>query len=217
MNRRLLLLCSIAAVLAIVLLIGRTAPPTMVDPTPLPDAGDTAAAPPPVDAVPLLNPLEEMTPGSFAAILQRPLFNPGRTPRAEEAPPAPQPSAPVPAQPAGPQGPRAEDFKLVAISSGPTGRIAALRILASGEVLYLREGQPVEAWTVLAISETSVVIGTTQSSIELSLFPGGSGMAAPAPVNASIPPLSEEIEDANDAYHAATEEYDPYANQPPME
>jgi len=211
MNRRPLILSSVAILLTAFLLVERPVMPHAQETSePLP------AVPSAADGEPLLNPLQELTPENFTAIVERPLFNPGRAPRALEQqalPPMPADTPPPP----GPQGPRAEDFKLVGISSGPAGRIAALRLAAGGDVLYVREGQPVESWTVLTITETSVVIGSDQASITLSLFPGGAQAAQPAPAIPAIPPLSEEIEDANDAYHAATEEMDPYADNPGMQ
>lgn len=210
MNRRLLLLTSIAGVLALVLAVSRLTPSQTADaPQPLPPPAAPSA---PAERSTALNPLEDMIPESFAAITQRPLFNPGRAPRAPQQPEPPPPVVAEAPPPAGPLGPRAEDYKLVAISSGPTGYVAALRILASGEVLYLREGQPVQSWTVMKISDTSVIIGSEQASIELALFPGGAPAATPAPVVGTPGPLPEDIESANDAYHAATEEMDPYAN-----
>lgn len=211
MNRRLLMLSSAAMLLAAILLVERAVPLHADESAePLPAVPSAAVDGPP------LNPLQDLTPESFTAIVERPLFNPGRSPRPLEeqaTPPVPVDTPP----PAGPQGPRAEDFKLVGISSGPTGRIAALRFAAGGDVLYLREGQPVQSWTVLAITDTSVVIGSEQASITLTLFPGGAEAPQPVPESVAIPPLSEEIESANDAYHAATEEFDPYADNPPIQ
>jgi hypothetical protein len=209
MNRRLLLLSSVAVVLAAVLVLDRAAPPGAVEPPPPPEEAVSPTAP---DAGTPLNPLQGLVPERYAAMVERPLFNPGRAPRALEEAAMPAPAVAETLPDAGPLGPRAEDFKLVAISSGPSGHVAALRIAATSEVLYLREGQPVQSWTVMKISDTSVVIGSEQGSIELSLFPGGASAAMPAPAAGMDTPLPEEIEDANDAYHAATGEMDPNAN-----
>ena len=127
---------------------------------------------------PELNPLHGLVADRFRAIIERPLFNPSREPRPIE-PPAPPPAPPVEAQPteaAPPSGPSAEDFNLLAVSTGPKGHVAVLRIVASGEVLYLREGHLMETWTLLSVSERSVVVGTAEHNVTISLFE----VAAPA-------------------------------------
>lgn len=118
-----------------------------------------------------LNPLEGLTPDSFGAVIERPLFNPGRAPRPIEAPP-PAPPAEEAQPPPAPvaTGPNPQDFKLLAIASGPSGKVAALRLAASGEVLYLREGSTVDAWTVVTVDDRSLVIGTAEDNITLNLF-----------------------------------------------
>ena len=83
-----------------------------------------------------LNPLEGLDPESFAAIVDQPLFNPSREPRppVPVTPPAPEVEQPVmepPPPPPPPQGPGPEDYKLLGVSAGPDGRIAALRIAAT--------------------------------------------------------------------------------------
>lgn len=186
MNRRLLLLASVAVVLAIVLLLDRGAPPPLGELAPPASTVEPPAASPDTEAQALLNPLEGMSAGSFTGILERPLFNPARTGRAPEAvAPAPMPVVDEAPPPPETPGPRPEDIALVAISSGPSGRIAALRVTATGEVFYLREGQPVQSWTVFSVSDRSVVVGTAQSSIELSLFPSKAGGSPAVPF---VPP-----------------------------
>ena len=64
----------------------------------------------------------------------------------------------------------AKDYKLLAVAGGPSGRVAALRVVATGEVLYLRAGQPVDAWTLLSIDAKSAVIGTPEQNVTLRLF-----------------------------------------------
>jgi hypothetical protein len=174
MNLRLLLLSGVALGLGVILLLDRQETP----PLPQQDAADVAETSPPAlpeapqegqDA--MLNPLENIEAESFSAVMDRPLFNPGRAPRPEDAPPEPPPVQEAPPEmPASAPGPRAEDFTLVAISAGPSGRVAALRLMATGEVLYLREGQPVQSWSVLSVGDRSVVIGTPQDSVTLTLF-----------------------------------------------
>ena len=170
MNRRLILLVSVALLLGLVLLLDRSGSPA---PEPVAAAGQAEPAEPPdPGAGARLNPLEELDAASFAATLESPLFNPGRAPRPQELPAeaAPPPPEPPPEMPVAAAGPGADDYDLVAIASGPAGRVAALRSAATGEVLYLREGQPLEAWHVLSLGDRSVVIGTPESNIELTLF-----------------------------------------------
>lgn len=142
-----------------------------------------------------LNPLEGLDPESFTAIVEQPLFNPTRQPRPVEAPPPPaveQPMVeqPPPPPPPAPQGPGPDDYKLLGVSAGPDGRIAALRISASGQVVYLRQGESVDGWTVVAVSERSVDLGTAENPVTYSMFAAadgdaggddGMGDAAPAP------------------------------------
>jgi hypothetical protein len=119
-----------------------------------------------------LNPLHGLEADRFRAIIEQPLFNPGRAPRPVEPPPPP-PAPPVEAQPTEapqPSGPTAEDFNLLAVSNGPMGRVAVLRVAASGEVLYLREGNAAGTWTLLSVTDRSVVIGTAEQNVTINLF-----------------------------------------------
>lgn len=148
-----------------------------------------------------LNPLEGIDPESFTAIVDQPLFNPSRQPRPAEPPPPPpvveQPMAeqPPPPPPA-PQGPGPEDYKLLGVSSGPDGRIAALRVSASGEVVYLRKGESIDSWSVIEVSDRSVAIGTAESPVTFGMFVAADGspegeedMGGGAPAQAQPPPL----------------------------
>jgi hypothetical protein len=121
-----------------------------------------------------LNPLEGLDAQSFPAIVEQPLFNPGRAPRPAEVPPPVEDPAPVPEPAPEPMpeaaGPVAADYRLLAVSSGPAGRVAALRFNQTGEVLYLREGQDVEQWKVLAVGPRSITIGTPEQNVELVMF-----------------------------------------------
>lgn len=145
-----------------------------------------------------LNPLDGLDPETFTAIVERPLFNPSRAPRPEEpvAPPPP-PEQPVvqqpPPPPPTPQGPGPEDYKLLGVSAGPDGRIAALRIASSGEVVYLRKGESVENWSVMDVGDRSVAIGTPQSAVTFSLFDNATGDGA-APENAPPPPVPAQAQ-----------------------
>ncbi len=203
MNRRLALLVAAAAALgAYVMLEG----PFQV-PLSTPESGgrNDGAVP---EVVPnasgpgqpsRLNPLHGLEAERFRAVIEQPLFNPGRAPRPTEPPPPPPapPVEPQPAEATPPSGPTAEDFNLLAVSAGPEGRVAVLRIVASGEVLYLREGHVVETWTLLTVTDRSVVIGTAEHNVTISLFeaaapadqdtaagedvPGEQALPAPAP------------------------------------
>jgi hypothetical protein len=192
MNRRLLLLGSVAIALALFLLWDR-APPAQDSEAPVPaaerpqvSAGEGTGAPA------LLNPLQTLDGGRFTAMLERPLFNPGRAARPPEPPPAPPPPPPPmeelpPEMPPQPPGPAAQDFTLIAVAAGPSGHVAAVRVAATGEVLYLREGQPVLSWNVMKVNDRSVVIGTPGSNVEITLF-GDEATAAQAPTELAPPP-----------------------------
>jgi hypothetical protein len=123
-----------------------------------------------------LNPLQDLDADAYPDIVARPLFNPSRQPRpaAPPAPPPPpvveQPVVEQPPPPPPPQGPGPDDYKLLGVSSGPDGRIAALRIAASGDVVYLRKGEGVDQWSVVDVGERSIVIGTSENPVTYSLF-----------------------------------------------
>jgi hypothetical protein len=176
MNRRLILLASVALLLGLVLLLDRSGSPEPPGREPV-AALDQAPPAEPTDTGggARLNPLEMLDAASFAATLESPLFNPGRAPRPQEIlaepPPPPEPPPEMPPEmPFAATGPSADDFELVAIAAGPEGRVAAVRQATTGEVLYLREGQPLEAWRVLSLGDRSIVIGTPESNLELTLF-----------------------------------------------
>ena len=200
MNRRLILLGSVAALLAAFVLVDGQWPLSQLTGPETMDA--TPDAPP--AAVPAgsleLNPLEGLAAQSFTALHERPLFNPGRTPRPAEPPPPPPPPAPEEPPPPPPvvetpSGPNPEDFQLLAIAAGPKGRVAALRVSETGEVLYLREGQPVLNWTMLAVGDRKVTIGTPEASIDLGLFEAGAtGETAEAPEPQPEPPPEQLLE-----------------------
>lgn len=152
-----------------------------------------------------LNPLEDLDPESFTAIVEQPLFNPTRQPRPAEAvappPPPEQPVAEQPPPPPPPQGPGPDDYKLLGVSSGPDGRIAALRIGSSGDVVYLRKGESVDSWSVVDVGDRSVAIGSPDNPVTFNLFtnadsdmPDGSqpaaaggGQAQPLPLPLPLP------------------------------
>jgi hypothetical protein len=171
MNRRLLLLIAVAVLLGSFLLFDRGG---------LPPAGEREVStpvaeytPPPADAAgggqATLNPYQGLAERSFTNMLERPLFNPGRAGRPPE-PVRTESEVAAPELPPEPPAPQAEDFMLVAVAAGPSGRVAAVRLASTGDVLYLRPGQPVDGWTVLAVNDRSVVIGTAERNVEVTLF-----------------------------------------------
>lgn len=176
MNRRLFLMGATAAVLGAYVLLGEGGPlSSLLQPSP-PEADQASArnattnAGQPQNGI-KLNPLEGLDPQSFAAVVDQPLFNPGRLPRPVAPPPPPETEAPPEPEPVAENtGPVAEDYKLLAVSSGPSGRIAALRLNQTNEVLFVREGQDVQSWKVLAVNPRSIVIGTPEENIELGMF-----------------------------------------------
>jgi hypothetical protein len=182
MNRRLALMSVTAAVLGAYVLIGeggmlsgfwQQPPPESgaAEPVATQDAAATGGAP---RQGLKLNPLEGLDAQSFPSIVEQPLFNPGRTPRPAEAPPPVEDPVPAPEPSPDPiaeaPGPVAADYRLLAVSSGPAGRVAALRLNQTGEVLYLREGQDVDQWKVLAVGPRTITIGTPEQNVELVMF-----------------------------------------------
>lgn len=177
MNRRLVLMSAAAAVLGAYVLLGEGGLLSGLWQRPaVPDGLVEAVAPlsgTPREGV-KLNPLEGLDPAAYAAIVDQPLFNPGRAPRPEEAPPPPPDVTDIPElppeQPPAETGPVASDYRLLAVSSGPAGRVAALRLNQTGEVVYVREGQEVQQWQVLAVGPRSLTLGTPEQNVELAMF-----------------------------------------------
>lgn len=136
-----------------------------------------------------LNPLEGLSPELFPSVVEHPLFNPGRMPR----PPAPLPEPapiveqPVEEPPPAPTGPGPEDYKLLGVSSGPEGRVAAVRIAGTGEVVYLRKGEAIDSWSILDVGDRTVVIGTAETPVSFGMFDTTPGGAAPAVDPGSVP------------------------------
>jgi hypothetical protein len=192
MNRRLVGLAGVAALLGGYLAYDYlgTSPDGSVD---APVAGAVGERP----AAVKLNPLEDLDAQAYPAIVDRPLFNPSRQPRPPEPvapPPPPVVEQPPPEQPPPPppMGPGPEDYKLLGVASGPDGRVAALRIAASGDVVYLRKGESVDNWTVVDVGDRSVAIGTPENSVTFGLFAsdagdGGAGQPPPAMPDQSQP------------------------------
>ena len=174
MNRRLIIMSVIAALLASYLLIdrygiNRSLPPEESGASK--PAGNILVPSAQLRNEPKLNPLEALDSRSFAAILERPLFDPGRQPRVEEPPPPPPVAEEPPVAVENPQ-PASGDYQLLAIAGGPSGRVAAVRLVGTGEVVYVREGQMIEPWPVIAVNDRSIVIGSAEHNIEIALFEG---------------------------------------------
>lgn len=195
MNRRLAGLAAVAALLGGYLAFDGI--PSLV-----PGGGEqpvTSASAPRAAEV-KLNPLEGLDPESFTATVEQPLFNPTREPRPPEpvAPPPPEVEQPVveqpPPPPPPPQGPGPEDYKLLGVSAGPDGRIAALRIAASGEVVYLRKGESVDSWSVVEVDDRSVAIGTPENPVTFSMFAAaGSDSPDDAPMGVEEPAQGQPL------------------------
>lgn len=117
-----------------------------------------------------LNPLQGLDPKSSAAVLERPLFNPGRRPRPPVPLPEPVVEQSVQEPPPPLAGPGPEDYKLLGVAIGPEGRIAALRVTASGEVVYVRKGEPIDSWSVVEVSDRTVAIGKVESPVTFRMF-----------------------------------------------
>lgn len=146
-----------------------------------------------------LNPLEGLDPESYTAIVEQPLFNPTRQPRPTEPPPAPpeveQPMVEEPPPPPPqPQGPNPEDYKLLGVSAGPDGRIAALRIASSGQVVYLRKGERLDSWSVVDVDDRSVAIGTEDNPVTFSMFASPeSGEAGDEQMDGGVPAPAQPL------------------------
>jgi hypothetical protein len=184
-NRRVVLLASVALLLGVVLLLDQSRSPTPppAEPSAAADQGQ------PVDGASTpLNPLDALDAAGFTATLASPLFDPGRAPRPQDLPAEPAlPAAPMPETPVVAVGPNADDFELVAIAASASGRVAAVRSAATGEVLYLREGQMLDVWRVLSLGDRSIVIGTEESNVKLSLFDDEQATEPPTPASEAMP------------------------------
>lgn len=182
MNKRLAGLSAVAVLLGGYLVWQTVAPQWHATPD---DAAQVDIAPRQPGQVPL-HPLQGLDVTSFAAVLERPLFNPGRRPRPPAPEPVPEPVAepPVEQPPPPPQGPGPEDYALLGVASGPAGRVAAVRVTATAEVVYLREGEPIDGWSVIAVGDRSVAIGTAADPVTFRMFEQPPATGAP---DASVP------------------------------
>jgi hypothetical protein len=142
-----------------------------------------------------LNPRNALTPKNIAASLDRPLFNQSRQNR--PAPPPEQPDPPpveqveieeAPAEPPAEDLPQPSDYSLLAVSSGPDKRIAAVRINESNTVVYVSRGQAVSKWNVMEVGERDIKIGAGENFIVLKLFSGESQEEAPEPQDEASEP-----------------------------
>ncbi len=143
----------------------------------------------PAEAVPL-NPLAGIAIDSFAAIVDRPLFNPSRAP-----PPPVENIAPVEVagpQPAAPRDTaKAEDFTLLAIAIADDARIAMLRWNKTNEVFHLKQGQFLSDWELRSVGEKDVTIGRDDVAFSLKLFEGVRRPGAP-PAQGDAPEMMNE-------------------------
>jgi general secretion pathway protein N len=183
-NRRLLLLIACAAALAAYAVWSGSAGSLLT----LVGGGDAAAvaeSPAPaaqivvgnraVEPVPL-NPLSGIAVEQFAEIVNRPLFNPTRTP----PPPPVEDVAPAAvAQPATQDAAKPEDFTLLAVAIDDNARIAMLRWNKTNEVFHLKQGQYLSDWELLSIGEREVTIGRDDVLFSLKLFARARPLEAP--------------------------------------
>jgi hypothetical protein len=185
-NRRLVGLGAVAAALGGYLVVEN---PSRFQPGPAvtPVAGTAA---PHAPGTVKLNPLQDLDPQAYGNVLDRPLFNPGRRARPPEPEPVPQPvvEQPVEQPPPPPQGPGPDDYKLLGVASGPDGRVAAIRIAASGQVVYLRKGGTIDSWTVLDVADRSVAIGTAENPVTFGMFANTDAAAGTPDPSAGQPP-----------------------------
>lgn len=184
-NRRLLLLVACAAALAayavwsgsagslLTLAGGGDAAAVAVTPAP---AAEIAQGNRAAESVPL-NPLSGIAVEQFAEIVNRPLFNPTRTPpppRVEDVAPA------AVAQPTPPEDTaKAEDFTLLAVAIDDDARIAMLRWNKTNEVFHLKQGQFLSDWELRSIGEREVTIARDDVSFSLKLFERARRVEAP--------------------------------------
>jgi general secretion pathway protein N len=132
----------------------------------------------PSESVPL-NPLATATVEQFAEIVDRPLFNPTRTP-----PPPPvedvaaaEVAGPAPPAPEGSAKP--EDFTLLAVAIDDDTRIAMLRWNKTNEVFHLKQGQFLSDWELRSVGEREVTIARNDVSFSLKLFERARRVEAP--------------------------------------
>jgi len=100
---------------------------------------------------------------------------------------------PPPPPPPPPQGPNPEDYKLLGVSAGPDGRIAALRIAASGQVVYLRKGESVDSWSVVDVGDRTVAIGTEANPVTFSMFTSETGDAGDEQMDGGAPAPAQPL------------------------
>lgn len=181
-NRRLLLLVACAAALAgyavwsgsagsLLTLAGAGDAATVAE-APAPRVAESIL---PSEPIPL-NPLAAVSVEQFAEIVDRPLFNPTRTP-----PPPPVEDA-APAEVAGPapeESAKPEDFTLLAVAVADDARIAMLRWNKTNEVFHLKQGQFLSDWELRSVGEKEVTIGRNDVSFSLKLFERARRLEAP--------------------------------------
>ena len=159
------------------------------------DAAAPRQAPAAADAplarpVAALNPLSGLGAETFAAIVERPLFNPTRRPA---PPPAPEvepvvelPDEPPPAVVAEPEV-KPEDFSLLAITAVDGTATALVRWNPTNQVYQVKQGQPVSDWQLVKIGALDVTLGRDGKTLQLKLFQNF-GPAPPSGVPQINPP-----------------------------
>ncbi|MGQ0486255.1 MAG: hypothetical protein ACT4SY_12995 [Hyphomicrobiales bacterium] len=199
-NRRLLLLLACAAALAAYAVWSGSAGSLLT----LAGGGDAAAvaeAPTtaaqisqgngPAASVPL-NPLSGIAVEQFAEIVNRPLFNPTRTP----PPPPVEDVAPVEVAAPAPAAPqdtvKAEDFTLLGVAIDDDARIAMLRWNKTNEVFHLKQGQFFSDWELRSVGEREVTIGRDDVSFSLKLFERARRVEAPPTAQGDAEELQNE-------------------------
>jgi hypothetical protein len=144
----------------------------------LPAAGTTpllSMSPPPLAD---LEPSENFTPISMAALTERPLYNTSRRPSPSEpvavVSPAPAPVAPPPEP--------ATQLTLLGIVRSPTTSIALIRVGTSQTPLRLAEGATVDRWKIRRIAADHVTLESGGIEQDLGFQKAGSRSAhSPTP------------------------------------
>jgi general secretion pathway protein N len=136
----------------------------------------------------VLNPLSEITLESLSGFRDRPLFTPARRPPAPpQAEPEPEPDvAAVEPEPEPEPEVEIPAVTLSGVVEIDSDRVAMLRDPSGVSTLSVRVGDPVEAWTVAAIEDASIVLEYEDRRHEIRLFQPGEqgGGAGGAPMSA---------------------------------
>lgn len=128
--------------------------------------GETPAEPRAVALNPLMLPAE-----SLSEIVERPLFNPTRAPRAE-APPPPPPPEPVIVEMPVEEAPAFDpsDYTLLGVIASAETRRAMIRSNKTDEIFHLTAGEKLMDLTVEAVDAREVTLRLGEDSYKLKLF-----------------------------------------------